>query len=210
MNDDLQQMLRDAHTLDGGREANNELYRRWAATYDEQLLDDGYVGPHICGLLVQQVAGSGNDLSVLDAGCGTGLVGRELQQLVPGATIIGSDLSADMTASAEKTGAYQRAVADINLNQPLPESVGGPFDIVVCCGTFSLGHVGPAGVEHIVRATNQGGWTIFSVRREHSVEHDFAGVVQSLSDRGLAEVVTYLQNAPYVAGGADYWTLRRL
>lgn len=207
---DVREMLRNAHSLDGGREANNDLYRNWAEKYDEHVLGAGYLGPHICGLLVQQAAGS-SDPKVLDVGCGTGLVGRELQRLLPGATLIGADLSPDMATSAEKTGVYERVFAGIDLNEPLPESLGGPFDIVVCCGTFSLGHVGPGGVEHLIRATPQGGQTIFSVRRKHSIENDFEAVVASLVDRKLAVVVSALGNAPYIADeGADYWTLRRL
>ena len=210
MANETRDIIRNSHSLDGGREANNDLYRRWAEQYDDHVLDAGYLGPHVCGLLVEQAAKS-SDPRILDVGCGTGLVGRELQKLLPGATLIGADLSPDMAASAEKTGAYERVFADIDLNKPLPKSLGGPFDIVVCCGTFSLGHVGPGGVEHLIRATPQGGRTIFSVRRRHSIEHDFEAVVASLVDRKLAAVVSALRNAPYIADeGADYWSLRRL
>src|SRR5699024_10182553 len=162
-----------------GKQANNELYRRWATTYDDHLLSDGYVGHHLCALLVQQVARSASP-AVLDVGCGTGLVGRELATLVPEARVTGADLSPDMAESAEATGTYERAVADIDLNQPLPESLSNSFEIIVCAGTFSLGHVDKQGLEHLVRAAPAGGHIIFSVRREHSLNKDFAGSVQAL------------------------------
>lgn len=210
MADDVRAMLKAAHSLDGGKDANNELYRRWATTYDDHLLSDGYVGHHMCALMVQQIAQTASP-NVLDAGCGTGLVGRELAALMPQARVTGADLSPDMAESAEATGTYVRAVADIDLNQPLPESLSDTFEIIVCCGTFSLGHVGTDGLEHIVRAAPRGGHIIFSVRREHSLEHRFVAAVQALIDSGLAETVSELYNAPYIAnGGADYWTLRRL
>lgn len=208
MTDDRHEMVRAAHELDGERAANNDLYGRWVDTYDATMVDSDYLAPHLCALLVHQAAQTDSP-AVLDMGCGTGLVGRELERMVPGATVIGADLSPEMAQAARATGAYQDAFGDVDLNEPLSDALGTPFDIVVCCGTFSLGHVGPDSVEHLIRATRPGGHAVFSVRRRHSQEHDFAGTVRGLRDRGLVEVETRLDNAPYIADeGADYWTLR--
>lgn len=204
--------IRAAHALDGGHEANNEFYRRWAMTYDVEMNDGGYVAPHMCALLTHQAALQviqSEAPNVLDVGCGTGLVGRELQQLLPYASIVGADLSPDMAETALESGAYTDAAGDVDLNKPLPASLGTPFDIVVCCGTFSLGHVGTDGLENLVDATRPGGSIVFSVRRRHSKDHDFAGAVRSLQDRGLVQVDSWLDNAPYIDDeGADYWILR--
>lgn len=209
MTDDPNDMLQASHTLGGRPDANNELYRQWAATYDADVLSGGYPGLQVVGLMIQQAADS-DAPTILDVGCGTGLVGRQLKMLIPEAIIIGADLSPEMAEVARMTGCYKEVFTDVDLNDPLPAELGMPFDIAVCCGAFSLGHVGTVGVENLVATTRTGGRTIFSVRRTHSLEEDFAGAVTVLRDRGLVEVDSWLVNAPYADEGADYWTLRTL
>lgn len=206
---DRNEMITAAHALDGGKDANNELYRRWADSYDTDVLGDGYVGPLMCALMAQQVADS-TDPAVLDVGCGTGLGGVELAALMPQARITGADLSPDMVQVAQEAGAYSSVVAEVDLNEPLPEELSGTYDILMCCGTFTLGHVGPDALDNLVRATPHGGYAIFSVRRRHSLKVDFKSAVDDVVDRGLAQVMSQLENAPHISEeGADYWTLQR-
>jgi predicted TPR repeat methyltransferase len=87
---------------------NRELQKRydqWAATYDADLENNfGYIGPWVAaGIFAKHV---GTDASVLDAGTGTGLVGKLLAEKGYG-DIDTMDLSEGMLKEARKTGAYK-------------------------------------------------------------------------------------------------------
>lgn len=201
--------LAAAYALDGSNDASEDLYRRWAATYDADLVSEGYFTPHQCALLVRQVVDSATP-HVLDVGCGTGLVGRALAAWLPQARTVGADLTPAMVEQARATGAYEEVHAPVDLKRPLPD-LGGPFDAVVCGGTFAIGHVLPSALKNLVEVARPGGSITFSVTRQHSLEHDFLGEVDGLVADGAVEKVTEMFNGPLThEGGGDYWTLRRL
>ncbi|KAF6794570.1 hypothetical protein CMUS01_16007, partial [Colletotrichum musicola] len=120
------------------------VYNEWAERYNDDMLGDtqNYVAPTIASEYVKKYAGTpGIDaLNILDAGCGTGLVGIELAK--QGASKIeGIDLSPGMLKVARETGVYQSlSIAD--LSKPL-EQPSQAYDVIVCVGTMTQGHVGP-------------------------------------------------------------------
>jgi predicted TPR repeat methyltransferase len=90
-----------------GNDGNKqELFDLWASTYDHDLVDDlGYVADaEACRQFVSLI--TDRQARILDAGCGTGLVGRRLKQA--GYTNIhGNDYSVKMLDQARATDAYQ-------------------------------------------------------------------------------------------------------
>ena len=96
------------------------LYDRWADTYDSEMAVAGYRHPSICLALLARHLPRGA-APVLDAGCGTGLVGAEgLDELVricrPGGVIVltvkntlWQDGFAARIAELEAAGAVARA-----------------------------------------------------------------------------------------------------
>ncbi|KAI7645633.1 hypothetical protein KC319_g11971 [Hortaea werneckii] len=92
-----------------------KAYDEWAAIYDKDMVDAEYESPAIVASEVIKYAGA--DGKILDAGCGTGLVGIQLSKL--GAKAVdGNDLSPGMLEIARKTGAYQDLNA-VDLSQKL-------------------------------------------------------------------------------------------
>lgn len=92
------------------------LYRDWSDTYDTDLKDYGYVAPEICCAIFSDFTDDKNT-PVLDAGCGTGLVGLLLRK--SGFTSIdGSDFSLDMLNKAALTGVYS-ALEQADFSGPL-------------------------------------------------------------------------------------------
>ncbi|KAF2464104.1 S-adenosyl-L-methionine-dependent methyltransferase [Lindgomyces ingoldianus] len=180
------------------------IYDKWAATYNAEVGDEAqeYVAP----ILVAQYAlkscnnSTKGAVAILDAGCGTGLVGQALS--LAGAKVIdGLDLSSPMLAVAKQTGVYR------NLGQAdLTRRIGKPdetYDIVTCVGTFTLGHVGPdPALREFVRVTRTNGIVAATILDEIWVSGGFKAEVERLRAESLVKVVAE-ELIDYVKGHGD-------
>ncbi len=106
-------------------------YDLWARDYDADITTgEDYHAPHKS---VEALAGLvARDREILDAGCGTGLVGLTMQAAGYGA-IDGLDFSPGMLAEADRKGLYRRLL-QADLNQPLPLEPAS-YDAVIMVGT---------------------------------------------------------------------------
>ena len=154
-----------------------DVYDGWAARYDDELLGEwGYTSPQkAVDLLSESMRLS--DLRVLDAGCGTGLVGSLLKVAgVP--NITGIDYSSGMLAQAQEKRIYD-ALHLMDMNQSL-DLASNSFDAVTCVGTFTSTHVKPDAVRELVRVTRPGGSVIFTVRDDYWRATHFVDLVAEL------------------------------
>ncbi|MEE4300488.1 MAG: class I SAM-dependent methyltransferase [Pseudomonadales bacterium] len=176
------------------RDALMEVYAEWADRYDVDLVDgEGYVGHReVAQLLAPKLPAAG--ARVLDAGCGTGLVGIELAGRCE-ATIVGADYSPAMLARAKATGVYDQLLR-LDLNEPLPLP-DDSFDAVVCAGTLTVGHVGPGALVEFVRVVEPGGHVCFTVREEAWQQDDYQTVIDGLDADGRWTVEA-LREADYI------------
>lgn len=170
-------------------------YAEWATSYDADLAGEmGYRAHTIVATTLRSVLEPGNT-RVLDAGCGTGLVGMELARLGY-SDIDGVDYSPDMLAEAEKKAVYARLdEADLTGELDIP---AGRYDAVTCVGTFTLGHVGPSAIDELTRVVRPGGYLCFSVRDEAWHRDEYPVALQALTDDGRwsevsVEVVPYIE-----------------
>ena len=171
----------------GGADEARALYDEWAASYDADLADEsqGYVAPALAADTVVRVAGVHG--AILDAGCGTGLVGAELAQR--GATVIdGVDVSEGMLEQARATGAY-RSLAPADLTRAL-SAADGTYDVVVCVGTLTHGHVGPHAFGEFVRLTRPGGTIVATVLDDIWDAGGYRAEVDRLEQMAMVEVVS--------------------
>ncbi|MER9940172.1 class I SAM-dependent methyltransferase [Mesorhizobium sp. M0088] len=205
-----QRRIKDSHALDGdaGRLAN--FYRGWASSYELDVGRDGYCGPMIVAELAGAVqtaylARQRTAIAILDAGCGTGLVGVELERL--GFRLIdGIDLSEEMAERARQTGVYRRVQGDVDLNGPLSDYSSARYDITVCCGVFTLGHVRPEGLRELARVTRPNGFIVASTRKSYAEATSFEDEVRHLQDAGVLVPAQRLNDGRYVAEeDAHYW-----
>lgn len=155
-----------------------DYYERWAEAYEDDTLGQGILIPHICTGLVARHAPT--DGPVLDAACGTGIVGTALSILGYG-PVTGVDLSPAMLAGAAKRGAY--AALDEGDLTALPYA-DGRFATTVCVGAFGPGHAPTEALDELVRVTAPGGHFVFSVRADTWVDQGFEAAIARLESAG--------------------------
>lgn len=190
-------------------EKTRAFYEEWAATYEAETLDNGYVTPSRCAAAL---AGCTPDLAapLLDLGCGTGLSGAAFRDA--GFTCIdGSDFSEEMLACAKtKVGVYRRLVTS-DLNDPLP-GAPGEYTNIAAVGVFSPGHAPPEMIDAVMEKLPAGGCFVFSLN-DHALEiPGYEAHIDALVDRQCTEVAfrEYGNHLPGRNLGAVVAVLRRL
>ena len=156
------QLLERAYALNSDAQSR-ALYRDWAETYDETMLQGlQYQSPAtVARLLADHLPA--RQARVLDIGCGTGLLGQALA--THGFTRIdGLDVSPEMMEVARRRGVYGDLIA-ADLNQPLPVA-DALYEGMSCCGTFTHGHVGAGCLDELFRVLRPGAPFAFTVKRE--------------------------------------------
>ncbi|TIP08023.1 MAG: class I SAM-dependent methyltransferase [Mesorhizobium sp.] len=201
-----------SHALDTQVDYLAQSYRDRAGTYDLDVGRQGYHGPIIVSELAAafQTAYLAKEravITILDAGCGTGLVGRQLKRL--GFQLIdGFDLFEEMAEKARQTRIYRDVRGDVDLNGPLSDYSNASYDITVCCGVFAQRHVRPGGLRELVRVTRPNGFIIASTRKSYAEATCFDGEVRRLQDAGVLIAAHCLGDARYYQGNAHYWVFQ--
>lgn len=190
------------------------VYDDWSHVYDADMKNESinYVAPDIAvkkillhlqqsesenhetsevemgeaGTLGGPGAALGNKV-MLDAGCGTGLVGVKLAEA--GAKIVdGVDLSEGMLSVAAKAGVY-RELGAADLSKPI-EKGDATYDVLVCVGTLTHGHVGPTpALGEFLRIIKSGGLVVATVLEDIWESGGYKAEVERLQTDGKVEVL---------------------
>lgn len=160
-------------------------YDGWAASYDKDLLEEyGYSAPRIAAEALDRVLPDRNAV-ILDVGCGTGLVGKELANR-GFSRFVGVDVSPGMLAEAEKTGLYEELIlADAEAEGPGAQDA---YDAVISVGSFGLGHLGPEAMAGLARCARPGGPVVIFMNAEPFADQDYAGTISAMKAEGLWNV----------------------
>ncbi|MEM8861377.1 MAG: class I SAM-dependent methyltransferase [Chloroflexota bacterium] len=209
------EIIQEALSLDGTINKLQNFYAKWASNYDSDVATEAYTAPNICVDLLKTYSSSllshTTDLSLLDAGCGTGLIGHVLQSEVDlfQYQIDGFDLSQEMIEQAKLTNAYRNLASNINLNQPLNHLEGKQYNAVFCCGVFTLGHVPPHSLKNLFNATLPDGLVITSTRTRYYEESDYQAVNDQFIAQNVVSLVKVLKDAPYTSDdNSHYWVYK--
>jgi SAM-dependent methyltransferase len=128
--------------------------------------------------------------SVLDAGCGTGRVARELARR--GVDVVGIDLDPDMLATARRRSPelewVQADLASFDL--------GRTFDLIVAAGNVMIlltPRTEPAVLANLARHLRPDGWLIagFQLRPEHLTIADYDGAAEHAELRLVERFATW-------------------
>ena len=156
-------------------------YGEWAEQYDKDLIDEmGYVAPAIASQLLQGYV-KDRYAKILDAGCGTGLVGADLYQNGY-RNLEGFDYSAQMLERAKDKGVYTRLhQGDLTGRLDLTEN---SYEAIISVGTFTCGHIGPEAFDELIRITKPGGHLCFTVRDQAWEEDNYRVAMDKIEKSG--------------------------
>ena len=161
-----------------------ERYDAWAADYDSDLSDMRWTAPQAGAERCNHFAKPGAE--ILDAGCGTGLVGVALAEMGH-ERIVGFDLSEGMLQRSAVRGVYSE-LQQGSLLERLPFD-DGRFGSVVSVGVFTLGHVEGSAFAELARVTAPGGHVSITFRADAVDRLGYRTEQQRLIDAGTWELV---------------------
>jgi predicted TPR repeat methyltransferase len=137
--------------------------------------------------------------SVLDVGCGTGLVGRELRAAGFEGRLQGLDISAESLAVAERNGAYD-SLTQADLQQPLPVA-DDSVDAVVCVGVMTYLPEVESVWREFARVARGGGLVVVTQREDVWESRHCQAVADRLRDDGVWTPLEIAGPAPYLPQG---------
>jgi predicted TPR repeat methyltransferase len=174
-----------------------ERYDEWAQAYDDDLAEWSYQGPSVVAETV--VSRHPEAGSVLDVGCGTGLVGQALRARGFEGSIRGLDISQASLEVAERSGAYD-AVEQADLQQRLPAEDAG-VDAVVCVGVMTYLPEVEAVWREFARVVRPGGLVVVTQREDIWDERECQAVIDRLESDGVWSTLDITGPAPYLPEG---------
>lgn len=171
-----------------------DAYDSWAKQYDSDLEEFGYEAPvESVRMFLRYVSA---DSHVLDAGCGTGLVGALLRDN-GFSRLHGLDYSSMMLKAADKKRIYNKLFhADLTL--PL-DILPDTYDALICVGTFTYGHVSCDAFDSLVRIVRPGGNIVFTVREGAYDDMNYRDKMVQMEYEKLWELKE-MANAVYFSG----------
>ncbi|MGD9997435.1 MAG: class I SAM-dependent methyltransferase [Ilumatobacteraceae bacterium] len=194
----------------GSPQELRDRYDEWASSYDADLHGMDWLAPLAAASRCAAHLGADTTAEILDAGCGTGLVGCALRSLSSW-RIVGFDLSAAMLERAESTEVYAE-LHQGSLLDPLPFG-SGRFGAVVSVGVFTHGHVGPAAFEGLARAVRPGGHVSMTFRDDAVDALGYRAESERLQAVGVWTLVERTDPQPLIREGTEgadmrVWTWR--
>ena len=179
-----------------------KYYQNWTKEnkYDQDMVDWQYTAPQETVSVLSKYALNKN-LRILDAGCGTGLVGIELRKNGY-SNIIGVDFSQDMLDLVPQS--VYKKIEKVDLNKPLKFKTN-TFDVIMCVGTFTYGHVKPQALDELVRITKKKGLICFTINEGIYEEYGFDNKIKELSNNKSWNVKEFFKSDYIVSKDVNAW-----
>jgi predicted TPR repeat methyltransferase len=170
-------------------------YDEWAQSYDDDLASWSYQAPAV----VAETVVSRSPESVLDVGCGTGLVGRALRARGFAGRLLGLDLSQASLDLAQQSGAYDSLErADLQQRLAIEDD---SVDAVVCVGVMTYLPEVEAVWREFARAARPQGVVVATQREDLWHERECQAVVDRLQSDGVWTPLEITGPAPYLPEG---------
>lgn len=170
------------------------FYDQWAAGYDDDLVAWDYRAPTRAASLLLRHRPQAKRL--LDAGCGTGMVGVALRQAGFNGVIDGVDVSDASRTQARARGVYDE-LNHADLQQRL-DIATGTYDGVVCVGVMTYVPQVQQCWSELCRVVVGGGLIVVTQREDHWRNRGCAEIVADMRAAGLWEPVLVTEAEPYL------------
>jgi len=180
---EAQKFLKKAYKLKGGAHTKS-FYKDWAASYEQEIKDNGYATPYRCAAALAACQ-TDKSVAVLDLGCGTGLSGEALKA-AGFATLDGTDFSQEMLTYAQGKQGLYRSLKLGNLDNPLPAEPG-VYGAAAAVGVFSPGHATAEMIGKVMDLLTAGGCFVFSLNDNALKDPSYETEIAGLQSQGLAE-----------------------
>ena len=179
-----------------------KYYQDWTKKnkYNQDMVNWKYTAPQETVSVLKKYVFNKN-CKILDAGCGTGLVGIELKKCAY-SNIDGVDFSQNMLDLIPE-GIYQK-IEKVDLNKPLKFNTD-MYDVVMCVGTFTYGHVKPQALDELIRITKNRGLICFTINEGIYKEYGFDNKIKELSDKKSWNVKEFFKSDYIVSKNVNAW-----
>ena len=198
--------LKDVYV--GGTDDSRELYASWAATYDKEVQENGYVTPQRVANALKEVVRDQSE-HILDYGCGTGLSGSALQA-VGFENIDGLDVSHEMVILAEKKSIYK----DLRVFDPSNEIPVYPdqYKIITAIGVIGAGAAPLKTFDSLFALLPPDGLFAFSFNDHTLNDPNYEKKVKQCLDRGHAAILhkSYGSHLPKANLKSNIYILKKL
>jgi len=179
-----------------------KYYQDWTKKnkYNHDMVDWNYTAPKETVLILKKYT-LDNKCKILDAGCGTGLVGIELKKCGY-LNIDGVDFSQNMLDLIPKD--IYKKIEKVDLNKPLKFKTN-MYDVIMCVGTFTYGHVKPKTLDELIRITKNRGLVCFTINEGIYEEYGFDNKIKELSNNKLWNVKEFFKSDYIVNKDVNAW-----
>jgi 2-polyprenyl-3-methyl-5-hydroxy-6-metoxy-1,4-benzoquinol methylase len=181
-------------------------YNDWADEYDSYAKDVNYILPEkVSEVFFKYVSNSNysetKKNSILDIGCGTGLLGESLSSIDDNLWIEGVDISSSMIriASLKRRKNFSPVynwmmVDDLTSPKLILESY---YDYFISSGTFTLGHLGSSDLINLLIYLKSQGIAVISIKEDHFIHDNFKEIFVELEKNKIIQDIMYYKVNSY-------------
>lgn len=174
-------------------------YDEWVPTYEHELVKEWrYDAPGVAAQMIAEALKAKDSASVLDLGCGTGLVGKALHNSGI-RTIDGVDVSEASLDAARQTGIYRNTIRHDFNSGPLP-FLAHTYDAAISVGVLSYAHDPISVIRDLCRVVVPAGIVVFTHRIDLWDRQAIDAGLEAMRDDAEVRAVTWSDPMPYMPG----------
>jgi len=179
-----------------------DYYVNWTKEeqFNKDMIEWNYQAPQNTVKLFDQHTLNKN-INILDAGCGSGLVGIELQKY--GYTkITGADFSQEMLNLIPQSIYQKLELIDLNEKLKYKDNL---YDAITCVGTFTYGHVKAHALNELIRVIKKDGLICFTINEGIYLEYQFDKKMEQLLNDNLWQIIDFSKCSYIVNKDIEAW-----